>query len=98
VDDFDALAREFLQPAEHFAVFQREAFVGAADGFAFGLRHGLASPAAEALDRLRHVRRFEETVVVRIHDRAERSGVGGELAQLGILEFAASLGRRRART
>jgi len=68
VDDLNAIAGEFLQAGEDLAVFQGEAFVGAADEFALGLGHGLARLFAQVLDGLDHVRRIQEAGIVGIDD------------------------------
>src|ERR1039458_5847888 len=68
VNDFHAVAGELLQPAEHLAVPEREALVGATHQLAFGFRHRLFGFAAEVLDRLGHVGRVEEARVVGIDD------------------------------
>lgn len=71
VNDFDAIAREFFEAAKHLAILQCQAFVGATDEFALGLRNRLSRAAAEILDGLRHVRRIEEAWVIGIDQRAQ---------------------------
>ena len=88
VNDLDTVAGEFLQPAEHFAILEREALVGASDQLAFGLRHGLPGFAAEVLNGLRHVGRIEEARVIGVNDGPERWSLGGHLRELAVFVFA----------
>jgi len=90
MNDLDAIAGEFFEPAQHLAVLEREALVGAADQLAFGPGRGLPSFPAKGLDGFRHVGRIEEPRVVRVDDGTERRGPVSHTRELAIVVFPAA--------